>query len=543
MNYTISKNLKTAKSKLKAIFTTIARREILILVSIFLFSLVVRIIGIKHGFPLLTHPDEAVIVDRVFYMTLAKTLNSGNFNRPNQILYSTNFFYLNLLSFIRFGTNLGEAFPKYYLSFYAYARFLISAMGALIPVLAYKIGNEFHKKFGFSAALVFALFPSYVLHSLYVTPDIPITLFTLAVIYFTIRYLKRGNNFSIYLATIFAAITTAEKYPGLITLVIVWTGIIINHFQNHERFKKTMFWPLAIRLVKVSILFIIALFIVAPYIFIEYQQVLEALLRESRTTHLGADGLGWVCNLLFYGQSFISWTNILIILFIGSGIYALIKNKDKSQSILLYGIVYWIVLSVLSLHWERWALPMYITPLFLTAMGISFLLFKVKEHKKLKLIILLSISIFFAVQFVTTLHTSVAMTFSDTREVALNYCNKNGITPENSLFEGYTPFLPGQPIFLSEKELSNEKYFDYIVLSSQMYDRYFAEPERYAEMVAVYENIREKHRLIAEFSPTRPAKTLFDRMDDIIFSIQNHLNLTVEERFTGPTIQIYEFVR
>ena len=115
----------------------------MILVSLFLCSLLIRRIGVKHGFPLLTHPDESVIIDRVVHMTLERTLNPGNFNRPNQILYLLNFLYLNILSFIRFGEHLGAAFPKYYLNFYAYARFLISIMGAMIPVIAYKMGTNF----------------------------------------------------------------------------------------------------------------------------------------------------------------------------------------------------------------------------------------------------------------------------------------------------------------------------------------------------------------------------------------------------------------
>lgn len=227
---------------------------------------------------------------------------------------------------------MGAAFPKYYLNFYAYARFLISIMGAMIPVIAYKIGNEFRNKFGLFAALVFTLFPSYVLHSLYITPDVPVTLFTLLVIYFTVRYLKRGEKISIFLATLFAAITTAEKYPGLLTMLIVWTGIILNHFQNPEPFKKIKWWSLVQEILKFSFLFIIALFIVAPFIFIEYQQVIEALLRESRTTHLGADNLGWGGNLYFYLRSFCSWTNLLSILFISSGIYALIKTGKNLTS-------------------------------------------------------------------------------------------------------------------------------------------------------------------------------------------------------------------
>jgi len=531
------------KKRLVNIFNNHITKEIIILASLFLCSLLIRLIGVKHGFPLLTHPDEDFSLTPALQMTKNRTLNSGYFNRPDQIMTLINFFYLNIASYLRFGENLYLAFPKYYLNFYAYARLLISALGAIIPVLAYKIGNEFHKKFGISAALVFALYPSYVLHSLYITPDIPVTLFTLVVIYFTVRYLNRGEKFSIYLATLFAAITTAEKYPGLITITIVWAGIIINYFQDPEHSKKTKIWPLVKRLTCFSLIFVIALFIVAPFIFIEYQQVIEALLFESRSTHLGADNLGWGGNLFFYVQSFSSWTNILSTLFIGFGLYALIKNKDKSQIILLFGIVYWIALSVLPLHWERWALPMYITPLFLIGMGINFLWEFPKKNVIVKYLALLSIVIFLIAQFIVTLHIPTRMMLTDTRLIALNCAEERGITPENSLYEGYTPFLPGHPIDISEDELENDNQYHYVILSSYMYDRFFAEPERYVDRIAFYNSIRENNRLIIEVEPTPPAKNLLGKLDDILFYVNNRLKLGVEDRFRGPTIQIFELVR
>jgi len=451
-----------------------------------------------------------------------------------------NFLYLNILSFMRFGEHLGAAFPKHYLNFYAYARFLISIMGAMIPVIVYKIGNEFRNKFGLFAALVFALFPSYVLHSLYITPDVPITLFTLLVIYFTVRYLNRGEKFSIYLATLFAAITTAEKYPGLITITIVWAGIIINYFQNPEHSKLTKIWPLVKRLTCFSLIFVFTLFIVAPFIFIEYQQVIEALLRESRTTHLGADNLGWGGNLFFYLRSFCSWTNLLSILFIGSGIYALIKNREKSHLLLFYGTIYWIALSVLSLHWERWALPMYITPLFLTGMGINFLWELPKKNVIVKYLAPLSIVIFLIAQFIFTLHIPTSMMFTDTRLIALSYAEERGITPENSLYEGYTPFLPGHPRTIFNEFNENACIANFIILSSSMFGRYYREPDRYQKEILIYENIRNNNLLLVKFDPQLHYNGFSNKLSDILFYFDYRIRATDKTRLKGPVIEIYQ---
>ena len=163
-------------------------KEFRTLIFIFIFSLLLRVIGLKFGFPLLTHPDEDDIMNPVFNMAVNNSLKPGNFSRPNQILGIIYFFYLNIASYLRFGKSFEAAFPLYPLNFYFYARILISIMGSLIPVVAYKIGKEFDSKSANAGAIVFAIFPLYILHSHYITPDITITLFTLIIILFTIFF-------------------------------------------------------------------------------------------------------------------------------------------------------------------------------------------------------------------------------------------------------------------------------------------------------------------------------------------------------------------
>jgi 4-amino-4-deoxy-L-arabinose transferase-like glycosyltransferase len=523
-------------------FTNKTVKEVAFLVAIFAFSLAVRAIGIKHGFPLLTHPDEGFSFQPVLHMTTYRTLNTGYFNRPDQIMSMVNLVYLNVLSYLKFGENVAQAFPKHYLSFYAYARFLIAILGSFIPVVAYKIGKEFKPVFGIYAALVFAAFPSYVLHSLFITPDIPITLFTLIVMYFSVRYLKEGKNKFLYFAILFAAINTAEKFPGVISLSIVLGAVLINSLRQDKRPLTAQLWPIFKKFLLVFLLFIVALLIVAPFLFIEYRAVIDALVFESRSSHLGADNLGWLGNLWFYVTAFSSWMNILAFVFIGFGLYAMIKWRKASSLLLLYGILYWIILSALSLHWERWALPMYITPLFLIAVGINFLLIKVNNHRLLKWVATFFLTVFFTLQLITTVHTSIRMTFTDTREVALNYCNEMGITAENSLFEGYTPLQPQHPktIFNEYEEITYD--IRYIVLSSSMFGRYYREPNVYEREILIYEDIRNNNSLLARFEPDMLEENLFNELNDIMFYLSHIFKSNSEKRLEGPIIEIYQVV-
>ena len=194
--------------------------EVVFLILIFSFSLVVRRIGLKFGFPLLTHPDEGDVIIPVINMTIKHSLNPGEFAHPDHILQYLNLVFLNLISFIKYGKSVAATYDEYYLNFYFYSHLLVSILGSLIPIMAYKIGKEINGKLAVTSALVFAFFPLYAEHSLYITPDIPITLFTLLVTYFSIRYLNRNKEYYLFLAVVFFGCQHCRK--------ISWVTLLCN---------------------------------------------------------------------------------------------------------------------------------------------------------------------------------------------------------------------------------------------------------------------------------------------------------------------------
>lgn len=514
--------------------------EFLLLFVIFLFSMLIRRIGIKHGFPILTHPDEITVIKPVLDMTRLHTLNPGIFSRPDHILDYLNLIFLNVVSFIKYGMNVYWAFDEHYLVFYFYSRLLISIMGSLIPIVAYKIGKEIKPKLALPTAVVFATFPLYIEHSLYITPDIPITLFTLLVTLFALKYLNTKRQTFLIIATAFSAINTAEKYPGLLSLsiVIMAVGIQVffynapNHQKKFQRFiGQTLF---------VVLVFIVSLFIVAPFLFIEYKSVIQALITEARSTHLGADNLGWAGNMWFYLKSLYANVKISGILLLILGIIAFIKTFDKKNILILYGIFYWIALSILALHWERWALPMDTAPLFLISYGILLILSFKQKPNLVKWISYLIIFLFFFQQGVHSIYTPIRLKYTDTRVVSQHYCDSNYITRENSIYEGYTPLQPTNygTLFSSYSTEGSNK--DFVILSSSMFNRFYAEPTRYQSEVTIYQEIKTNYDLINRFDPTPIATNVFDQIENIIYFIQHRLGLTSEIRYSGPVIEIYQ---
>ncbi len=517
-------------------------KEWIILLAVFALSFSIRLIAVDHGFPLLTHPDEVFTIQPVYEMTVNKTLNSGTFNRPGQIMMMVDFVYLNLTSYLRFGQSLAYSYQEQILTIYHDARLLMAVLGSFIPIVAYQIGKQFKPRFALPALLVFALFPSYIQHSVYLTPDIPITLFTLLVILFTLLYLKKDREIFLYFAILFAAINTAEKYPGIISLAIVYGGVLIELLEDPSFSFRKNWRDLAKKWALITLLFTAALFVVAPFLFIEIEKVIQSLIFEARTTHAGADNLGWRGNLIFYIKSFATWTNILSLIFIGFGVYSLIRKREKTSLFLFYGFVYWIALSYLSLHWERWALPMYITPLFLTAIGIAYTWYLSKGRLILRYPVILVTIGFILYQGIFSLSVPIRMSFPDTRVLALDFCRENNITPENTTYEGYSPFLPEGLQTIFNIDLSKAENGDYIILSSGMYNRYFSDPERYGHRIKFYETIRTENQRIAKFEPSSQPISITDRLEVITSVLQSKLSQAEINRYQGPVIEIYKII-
>ncbi|MDO9087398.1 MAG: glycosyltransferase family 39 protein [Anaerolineaceae bacterium] len=427
------------------------------------------------------------------------------------------------------------------LTFYYYGRMLICILGSIIPLVGYKIGKEFKINFAVPAAIIFAFFPSFVIHSHYITPDIPITLITMLVILFAIKYLNDEKSIYLYIATIFSAINTAEKYPGLLSIVVILATISIHVFRNDKLTIRDKFAELLKGGLRILGIFLLAFYVVAPNIFIEFGKVIQTIQYEARSTHLGADNLGWFGNLIFYIESYSSFTNIFATIFMIFGILHLIKNKNPNLILLFYGTFYWVFMSYLPLHWERWALPMYITPLLIISIGITYLFHITRYKKILRIISLLIIVGFISHQFMYSLSSSIKLSFTDTRVVALDYCIENGITSENSIYEGYTPFNPQNPGNIFDFDINNNIDKKYIILSSGMYDRYQFEPNRYKDAVKFYKEVRSNNIKLKEINATdvnhgNPKETV----ENIVYYIKILTRLIPVERYNGPTIQIFE---
>jgi hypothetical protein len=513
---------------------------VLFLLSVFLIGLGIRLIGLNYGSPLIVHPDEENIVKSALRFTPQTGFDGVAYNRPAQILVAANAVFLRIYSQLRWSDPLYMAYYSHEFELYVAARFVTAVLGALIPLAAYFIGKQFKPDFSIPAALIFCLFPSFIKHSHFVTPDISITLWTLMVMLFSLRYAQGKEKNSLWLAVFFTAVNTADKYPGIISSVMV-LGALILRFKAESRhtgkFGYRRFTPTALACIGS---FFVFLFIVAPNLYLHFDEVIKAIIHESNPVHLGADGLPYHLLVLKYLSYFISNANWVLIGLVIVGTVALIRMKQIVSWFLLYGVLYILVLSVLGKNIERWALPMYTSPLLIASFGAAWLLEILRTNHALLTVVKLIFLFGLGLMTLAGLSESLILSLPDTRVVATPFLEKQGIVEAKSYYDGFSPFSPRDFPPDRRPNLAESANYRYAIFSSYQYQLFFDNPQRSADQVNFYKQIRQNAELLMEYRPFT-ANTIYDQW--LLLKHVIRLSLFKQEPaayYTGPVLQIYQ---
>lgn len=507
---------------------------------IFFIALIVRYIGLKFGFPLFTHPDEGYLMNAVRDMSFNQTLDPGTYVYPAFPSFYSKFLFLNIFSFLKFGGNYGWFYWRDPFFFYFASRLMTAIQGALLPVVAWFIGRKFKQiDFSWPAAVLFIFYPPFVLHSHYVTVDIPLTLYVMLVLLFCLNYLSSRKTVWLVMACVMVSIAAMEKYPGILSFGIVLVSIGVQALCSDKQ-NNVSKWRSLLKTSASSILVCaVVILVIALPLFRNFDTAWNQIVQEARPNHLGADGLGWGGNLLFYLKDFYTNSGLIISVLVSVGLVVAILMKDPAYLLLFFGGGYWIALSVLRLHHSRWSLPMMTTPLFLAAIGVSYLWQKTRHQKAGRIAFSIFIVAVFLPFVLKGTVTSLMLTWPDTRNEALRYMEENNITDEKTVSDGYTPYNPNNKNDVFSFDVTNPGEKEYLVLSSFMGDRYAAEPDRYVAENAFYAYVRSHLVLIEEFEPDPEPTLLIDQLKVVLEYINRQFRDSKPLLSSGPTLEIY----
>lgn len=464
------------------------------LLAIVIVGAAVRFAGIGWGLPLLLHPDEWVVVNGAIDMAERNSFAPPVFFRPDHLETQLSYIVFQAWAHL-FGGGTPEAlFAVDRAPFHALARAVTATLGTASIVVAYFIGSSYTRTAGLWAAFAIAFFPPMAEHSRFATPDVPLVFAVLLTVLGAVRYIQRESWRWLVLASAGVAIGITAKYPAVAATVTIAAAVIIASIRSRH------YWRIPVRGAAAIGMVVGFTFALSPTLFTNFSEVRAQLFQQNSTGHLGADGLDWSGNMLFYATSFLESGGIIVVLFAAVGLVAGVLGRRWDMVPLLTGLVFWAAISVLTLHWDRWGLPMFITPLLLAAVGLDAAWRWVSARGRAAKIVVIALAGLSGLSLVVASFAQLSLAFApDTRQLASADLAARGIDADDAYFDGYTPFKPAGPLNLAtELEVvdgvvtprDGVEAKPYILTSSSMVGRYVW-ADHLPEEQTLYRTIRE----------------------------------------------------
>ena len=519
------------------------RRTLLILLAIIIAAgTVIRVLGVRWGLPLGLNPDEHVIVDGALDLARRHSFEPSVYYRPDHVeIQLSDLAYLGFAYLVR-GVSPGQLYATDPSVLLLISRLITVGFGVGTMVLAYLIGARFNRAIGVITTALIAFFPPFVLHASLATPDVPLTFAFMMVILGCMQYLATPRWRHLAFACLGVSIGFAIKYPGALGTIVIALTIVISAVPQRNWRRVLLHGAGAIGLV------IGFLFLISPVLFTNAAVVIENLTGEAGSVHPGADNLGYWGKLGFYATQFATAGGLLLVLFFGVGIYFCIRLRLRESVPLVLGAICWVLLSVVPLHWARWGLPMYLTPLLIAPIGIyhgTKHLLAVRREPWVSWVALAALVLVGLNLVSGSIAVTADLLAPDTRAESAAALATKGITEADTISEGYSTFLPGGTTCIYDQfvlvdgrlQVSADSTARYVMVSSDTYERFFDE-SKYADLQQFYRLLDEQYPLVATFRPAPdPVPTVFGPVA-IVRSIAHVLALA-DGGMAGPTIKVY----
>ena len=491
----------------------LTKKENVLSALILLMSLILRLWAVNFGLPYLYHPDEPTVVLRAVNIIQTGDLNPHFFNYPSFQIYLLVLIYL---IFFFFGKAIGKfsSLQESILPPLKYAmgvgkegffgQFLLGrlstvCLGVLSVFLVYAIGKKCKGwKVGVLASFFLAVSPLHVINSKYIAPNVPMAFFVLLSFYFCLRIMERGELSDYLIAGFVCGVAISTKYNAYIGIFPIF---LAHYFAGGKFFNKKLFAAL--------VALVIGFILVTPYAVLDFPSFLKGVMYEAhhyRSGHLGWEGsMTWFWNLrkLIESEGFL----LIGLAFIG----LIISFLRKERPFLLAGSVvipYFILISSFPVRFPRNLIPLIPFVSLYAAWTLLFLFEWTTSYLKkgrsqaaqptlmmLAFVLIVGATIFFPL--VQDYQKLRELACEDVRTVAAKWIVKNIPAGSKIAAESYTPFLPVKEFnvqyfkYIAENPPSfyKEHEFDYLILSSAMYGRFFKNPSRYGEYVDGYRKI------------------------------------------------------
>jgi hypothetical protein len=330
-----------------------------LLALILLTAAILRAKDANFGLPALNDPDEPLFMMTALDMLRNQTLNPGWFGHPGTITL----YCLALVSLAVGGLGLmtgrfasvdafaGAVYADPGIVFLP-ARLFIVACGVACVFLTYRIGARLGgRRLGLIASALLAVNAIHIEYSRIIRTDMQASVFMLLCVLAALALFREGKPRDYILAGALVGLAAATKWPAALIAVSPACASLWRVARGHRELP----WLAVCGLCAVA-----TLFIVSPFLLLDYQTVLRDLAGEARPIHPGATGGGFFQNLAWYTAHPLAGSLGILGLAtaLAGAVWACFRNREWAVVVMPAAIVFLIVISGQKLVWERWIVPL-----------------------------------------------------------------------------------------------------------------------------------------------------------------------------------------
>lgn len=480
-------------------------------------SFMVHAIGIRQNLPYTPEVDEPTFVWAAVNIASSGDWNPHWFGHPGStviyplaVLFRVWFAVTHRGMFFHPDPNLRVAFEANPSEFYLLGRLLTIVYAVMSVPLAYKLGKRvFGEQVGLLGAWLSVLSPLAVAHARLVRTDSPAAFYGLLSLWLCMKLYDRPRIDRQMLAGLAIGLAVATRYfmVALAVALLAVDGLLVWRYRSSTN--NRLLLAIFAGLVAIGLGFALS----TPYFFLDFGTAMQNLQVEARSTHLGADGLSPVGNLWFYISKAIpgamTWPTALLAA-VGL-LIALWKPRPKQILLALFVGIFLGGISLSPLHWHRWIIQIIPVLALFSASTLDRIVAFFSRTVPSRIGTLVAVLLVSVWPLWHTTLVGIQGFNPSTRVLAREWILAN-IPPGSRIAqEAYAAPLGGTNYIVFEQfslasgrtidDYSHEGY-RYLVLSSAVYGRYLAEPERCRIEVEFYQKLFSRAKLLQEFRPS-----------------------------------------
>lgn len=485
---------------------------------ILLVGLFVRAVRVPSGLPYSNNPDEYPTV--VAYLNILKT---GDLN-PHFFVYPGATLYFNLAvytPYYLFGRITGEFssradihLPIYQVmgtsyiatpSVFYIGRSVSVFLGVSAILIIFFCGKRASGSAaaGLVGALLLAVSSINVSQSALILPNVFLVFFSLLTLWYSLLIFQSGRRVHYLLAGLAAGMAIASKYNVALIILLIPSAHFLR--VGWREWKSVNLW---LALLTSGITF--AVF--NPFIFLDFSTFLSQL--QSRIIEPYTIGIpGREGNAALWYLSYL-WkyegpAMLLAVIELGIGLY---KKSSIHRLLVVYPVLYSLFILLFPLRKAISLMP--ILPFLYILAGLFFkrcwewIAYQQGKQAYLRGVFLILLILGFLVPAIEAFSMTATVLVPRSSELARIWIEENIPAGAKIAIQPYSPYVDPQKydVVADDKVMPYDidwyrtNGVDYIIFNKGAYGRFYTEPERYAEEVAIYDRLISDLELVKEFT-------------------------------------------